>query len=167
MPANLDPAVVALVPDKTKRTNFIVSIETATPRRWTPYPTGLLVDGLLYSPLDVSVAGVVESLEDSQPVAASITVANANGIASDLAYNNANRRKPVTIRRVWFDANWTLAGTDLWFSGTTGKASVRGPFLTLSCSRNVGRKGTSPTRTWAEVMTTHQVPDASKVRWGR
>src|SRR5689334_20993073 len=102
MPAGLAPAVVALVPDSVKRTNFIVAIDTPTPRRWTPYPTGLLVDGVTYTPLDVSASGVVEALDDSQPVSASLTIANANGAASDLAYNNANRRKPVTIRRVWF-----------------------------------------------------------------
>jgi hypothetical protein len=165
MPANLDPAIVQLVPDKTKRTNFIVSIDTATPRRWTPYPTGLTVGGLFYSCVDVSVSGVVESLEDSQPAAASITIANANGAASDLAYNNANRRKPVTIHRVWFDASWTLAGTELWFAGLTGKPAIRGSFLTITCSRNSGRRGSSPTRTWAEVMTLHQVPDNASVRW--
>lgn len=165
MPAGLAPAVVALVPDSVKRTNFIVAIDTPTPRRWTPYPTGLVVDGVTYTPLDVSASGVVEALDDSQPVTASLTIANATGAVSDLAYNNANRRKPVTIRRVWFDSNWTVAGTELWFSGVTGKPVIRGAFLTITCTRAIGRKGSSPTRTWAEVMTSHTVPDGISVRW--
>jgi hypothetical protein len=167
MPANLAPAVVALVSDPTKRTTFTVAIDTATPRRWTPYPRDLVVDGVTYRTLDVSVSGAAESLEDSQPVAASITIANANGVASDLVYNNSNRRKPVTIRRVWFDATWAVAGTDLWFSGLTGKPAIRGSFVTITCSRNTGRKGSAPTRSWSEVMTSHQVPDHITVRWGR
>ena len=165
MPAGLTPAVVALVPDSVKRTNFIVSIDTPTPRRWTPYPTGLVVDGVTYAPLDVSASGVVESLEDSGPVTASLTIANANGVVSDLAYNTVNRRKPVTIKRVWFDSSWNVAGTDLWFSGVTGKPVLRGAFLTITCTRAIGRKGSSPTRTWAEVMTSHTVPDGISVRW--
>jgi hypothetical protein len=163
VPTNIDPIIVQLLSDPTKRTSFIVEIEAPTPRRWTPFPRGLVIGGARYLPQDVTVSGVVEVLDQTQPVAASVTIANANNVAGDLVRDAANRRKPVTIRRVWFDDRWTVAATEVWFSGVTGKPSLRGQLVTLQCNQNVGRRGSSPTRAYAELMHSHRPPENLKV----
>jgi hypothetical protein len=160
MPVILDPAIVALVPDPVKRTNFIVAIDTPQPRFWTPYPYGLTVSGRAYQCLDVHVTGLVESL-DGPAYAMTLSVANIDGQVTDLARDAINLRKPITVSRVWFDADWQLAGTELWFQGLTGKPSLKGGLLTLAAGVYDGRKGQSPSVQWPEVMTAHAVPDSS------
>jgi hypothetical protein len=154
----LDPVIVELLPDPTKRTNILVEIDTPTPRRWTLYPGGLTWNGTHYTSADVSVAGVVEALDQSQPLAASITIVGI-ALAGDLVRDATNRRKPVRIKRLWFDAAWQPVGTDTWFEGVTGKPSFRGARVSIECVQTVGRRGSSPTRSYAELMHSHRPPD--------
>ena len=165
MPRSLDPAIVALTPDPTKRTNLIVKIETAAPRLWTPFPDGLVIDNETYHPLGVEVEGIVESL-DGPAFAATITIPTLEGAASDLATNAANLKKPVTIHRVHFNADWQYAGKELFFRGETGQPRVGGGFLVLACVPRTGRKGQAPFREWSEVMTAHRPPENARVAWG-
>jgi hypothetical protein len=162
MPITLDPLIVTLISDPTKRTSFVVSIDTPTPRRWTPFPRPIELGGVRYFPQDITVAGVVESLDQSTPSAASLTISNKGNAASDLVRDAANRLAPVAIRRVWFDESWALAGSDLWFSGRTGKPSLRGQLVTLGCGQALGRRGSSPSRPYASLMHSHQPPESQK-----
>jgi hypothetical protein len=154
----LDPVIISLLPDPTKRTNVLVEIDTVLPRRWTAYPGGVTFEGTDYSYADLAVAGVVEVLDQTQPTSAQITIAGL-GLAGDLVLDAANRKKPVRIKRLWFDANWQPVATDVWFQGLTGKPSFRGQLVTLSCSQNFGRRGSSPTRAFTELMHSHRPPD--------
>lgn len=166
MPLDLDPLIASLIHDPVKRTSFLVAIDSVVPRRWTPFPSGITTDdGVRHLPLLVSVSGVLEELDASSPVTASITIPNADGNASDLLFDAANRRRPARISRVWFDGNWSLAGTELWFEGITGQASMRGPWLTLSCVAHAGRHGSSPTRSFSELMHSHRPPDNQRIRF--
>ncbi len=162
MPTVLDPIIIELLSDVTKRTSFVVALDTPTPRCWTPFPRGLDFGGERYFPLDITVTGVVESLDQTQPSAASITISNKGNAASDLVRDAANRLAPVTIRRVWFAPDWSVAGSDLWFVGRTGKPSLRGQLVTLQCGQNVGRTGSSPIRPYTDLMHSHQPPDSQK-----
>ena len=160
----LDPSIVPLLGGHEIKTNFIVEILAATPRRWTNYRgrtsdgrRGLIIGGNYYAPFPVTVPEIEES--DSAPVRLTLTISNAENLHTDLYSDTANLKKPVTITKVWFSGEWSeaFAPTTIlepWFEGETGKPALRGEQLIIDCHANMGRRGKSPRKRSRSCMTT-------------
>jgi hypothetical protein len=146
--------------------NYVVEILTPTPRRWTPVRGGgITVLGNFYSTHRVDVP---EFTEDDAPAPASLTIAigNAQNEAQDLWGNPANRRAVITIYDVRFDATGAVTSQTVWFIGKTGAPSFDGELVQLECHADQGRRGSSPTKDSATLMSSHTPPaDGGKTPW--
>ncbi|MFP5247064.1 MAG: hypothetical protein ACLGH0_10260, partial [Thermoanaerobaculia bacterium] len=154
--------------DEQIKTNFIVEILTGTPRRFTNYRgltsdgrRGLIVGGNYYKAAIIDIPGIDES-DDVAPVRLTVSLGNADNTNTDLYSNTANRKKPISINKVWFTGSvWSeaLAPTlklEPWFEGRTGKPAVRGNRIVIDCIADTGRRGTSPRTKSRNLMTSHQ-----------
>jgi hypothetical protein len=158
----------------TIKTNFLVELATPTPRRWTSYRgmtadgrRGLIVGGHYYASTILEVPSIDDQV-NAPPITITLSIGNAEGIATDLVYDQVNQRAAVTITRLRFaDSPWSAevppanATTEIWFEGFTGRASFRGQRVTLDCHADVGRRGKSPARASSSLMTAHTPPPAN------
>ena len=164
----LDPAIVPLTQQQEIRSNFIVELQTATPRRWTNYRgltsdgrRGLIVGSNYYATTNIEVPGIDEG-DDVAPVRVQLSIANADNTCTDLYSNAANLKKPITITKVWFSGTtWSeaIAPTvvlEPWFEGKTGRPALRGERLVIDCVADVGRRGSTPRTKSRSLMTAHQ-----------
>jgi hypothetical protein len=164
----LDAAILPLLQAQEIRTNFIVELLTATPRRWTNYRgltsdgrRGLIIGGNYYAATSVEIPGIDES-DDVVPVRVSLRVANGDNAHTDLYANPANLKKPIAITKVWFtDTAWSealapAATLEPWFEGKTGRPSLRGERLVLDCVADVGRRGHTPRTKSRTLLSAHQ-----------
>lgn len=164
----LDADIVPLTQQQEIRTNFIVEILTATPRRWTNYRgltsdgrRGLIVGGNYYATGIIDIPGIDEG-DDVAPVRVTLSIVNADNTKTDLCSNTANYKKQITITKVWFTGSaWTeaIAPTfelEPWFEGKTGRPALLGEKLVIDCVADVGRRGSSPRTKSRSLMTAHQ-----------
>jgi len=152
--------------------NVIVEILTPTPRRWTSYRAvasnglhGLIVASVFYSTRHLEIPDLTE--EDSpSPVSLSLTIGNADNLATDLVSDAANRRAVITITKVKFDASWNITTTEVWFTGLLGRPAFDGPLVVIQCHADMGRRGPSPSKQSKTLMTSHTPPAAgTKQPW--
>lgn len=144
--------------ETTLRTNLILTIGTAVPRSWTNYPGGLTVDGTVYVHKPFTVSGLTLASDRSTVVGCELAVLDVDDTAGDLVGDAANLFKPITIRQVLFNEDWTIAGTKLLFAGETGKPGFRGNQVSISCQATLGRRGLSPARLSSSVLVSHTPP---------
>lgn len=109
-----------------------------------------------YAP--ASFTTVVESPDGSSTVVGSLSIINTDNAWTDLVTNAANVRVPVSIQRVWRNANDSFGGTEIWLEGYTAKPSFADENVVVDCQADVGRRGDSPRTAWSEVMTSHTTP---------
>ncbi len=166
--SQLAAAIVPLIDEQEIRTNYIVEIAAATPRRWTNYRgltsdgrRGLIVGGNYYKAAILDVPQIDEG-DDVAPVRVTVSIGNADNLSTDLYSNPANFKKPITIKKVWFTGTtWSeaLAPTfelEDWFEGKTGRPALRGERVVIDCVADVGRRGTSPRTKSRTLMTSAQ-----------
>ena len=164
----LDAEILPLLDEQEIRTNFIVEILAATPRRFTNYRgltsdgrRGLIVGGNYYPASIIDIPGIEES-DAVAPIRVTVSIGNAQNTNTDLYSNTANLKKPIAITKVWFKGpTWSEAfAPDLelepWFEGKTGKPSLQGERLVIDCIADTGRRGTSPRTKSRTLMTSHQ-----------
>lgn len=165
---SLDADILPLLNQQHIRTNFIVELATASPRRWTNYRgltgdgrRGLVVNGTYYRAAIIEIPEIDES-DDAAPVRVTLSIGNADNAYTDLYSNTANLKKQITITKVWFTGTtWAESQAPTfelqeWFEGKTGRPALRGSRLILDCVAEVGRRGTSPRTKSRNLMTTHQ-----------
>jgi hypothetical protein len=138
--------------------NWLINIQTAVPRLWTAYPTGLTVSGVSYSYADIRPDVVTMSSDGTLRKTVKVTIGNSQNIATDLVNNYANRWKPVTVQMVRFNEDWTINRVDLWFTGHLSQPRFQGEFVILTCSASQGRTGQTPTMTMDMSLTSHSAP---------
>lgn len=158
----LSPAILALLPTSRNgevRRNFVVEIQTATPRRWTPFPGGLTVNSVAYTEVkDLEISNITKSLDGGSNVTCTLLIGNLDNLATDLVNNAANKRAIVIIRRVWFNTSWQQVDSDLFFQGRLARPYFSGTAVGLDCRMYEGRKGNSPNTKWSTVLTSHTPP---------
>jgi hypothetical protein len=156
------------------RRNFIVEILTPTPRRWTPFrgttsagQRGLVVSSVYYATKHVEIAEFAQ--EDSPaPAQINVTIGNAKNDATDLVSDPTTWRAVINVTEVYFDANWIVTSTKLWFTGRLGTPQIRGKEVAIECRADLGRRGLSPSVDSATLMTSHVPPaDGAAIPWGR
>lgn len=156
----MDPAVVTRYADSRQQTNLLLEISTTPSRLFTnwPAPAGLVVAGktYLYRPF---------SFEESNAVAKSttkrtcvISLGNSDNLEGDLATNFSNKGKIVTVTKVHFNEDWSIAGTELRFYGTLVKPRLVGENVILNCNAYTGRVGPSPRTLMKNALATHTAP---------
>jgi hypothetical protein len=122
--------------------------------------------GVTYPYIGFSVSGVQESADGSTTVGATLSFANADNAVNDLVTNSINIRAPMSIQRVWRNANDGVAATEMWLEGFTGRAEFKGEWLTIASGADLGRRGPCPRTEWTDAMQNHQVLAANtRVPW--
>ncbi len=145
--------------DRTKRTNFVVELFTTAVRRWTPYPGGLTVAAVAYTYVSgLEISEIRESRDGSSIIECTLRILNLNNIATPLVTDAANVKKRVLVQRVWFNSNWAQDTVETWFDGFLGRPSFEGNYVALQCRVDDGRRGRSPYRDYATLMTSHTPP---------
>lgn len=173
----LSAAIVAGIDEPEQRTSFIVKIDTTTPRLVTRYrgftadrqQRGLVIDGQLYKTADVSVPGIEEK-DRVGPMSVTISIANSSNVHTELVSNAANTKKRITITKVHFNDDASIAwegspasvrGVEPWFEGLTGRPSFRGQYVDIECHADLGRRGKSP-RTKSRKLMKHHAPASER-----
>lgn len=158
--------------------NFIIDIATPTPRHWTAY-RGLTVDGrrglidggVYYRKMNLGIPSFGRSVNVATPLNITLTIGNADNLATDLVFDAANVGCAITITRLTFaDTPWdpsippVVTTRQVWFDGRIGKPGFKGASVTLDCHADVGRRGKSPTMDSARLMLHHSPPpDGTKI----
>lgn len=175
----MDPAIIAILSNRRTRTNFVFDIQTPVPRRWCPFPGGLVVLGLTYTFVDINVGSITETSDGTSGLECSFSIDNVDRIASELVLDSANRNAPIVIRRVWFDPAITppawaadpdaaQIGSEIWLEGRLESLQFEGKRVAIAARAELGQRGKIPSYRSSDVMTSHKPPDpGTKIGWAR
>jgi hypothetical protein len=156
----MDPLVTARYTDRRQSAAYLISISATPVRRYTDYPSGLTVSAVTYIYRPFKLSGVIET-SDGAAVRMTLTFANADNLLNDLVNDPAQQRKDVVVRKVHFNADFSIAGTEPWLEGFTAKPRLIGPRMELTCRSDDGREGPAPDITFGDVLTAHEAPPSS------
>jgi hypothetical protein len=147
------------------RRNYVIEIVTpAGTFRWTPSRArtrdgriGIILAGLYYGKMIVEVPSIEISAEASAPADVNILIGNAEGAADELVFDSSvlGDQSTVRITRVNFGEQWEQVGTDGWFTGHIGNASLSDETVTISCYNDAGRRRGSGARKSQTLMLSH------------
>lgn len=150
----LDPAILTLAAAKTIETIWLVKLEVSPVILATNYREGYTdgADVYAYQP-GLSVSGVRRS--PGEKTVCEVSFADAEAEFTWLPLDSANQKKPVTIKRVWWNgSSWV---EEIHFTGLTGRPGFEPLWVRIECVQRSGRRGKGSNVPWSSALVDHEV----------